>query len=196
MWTLIIIAAIVLIPLIFFYSWYAGIISRRNAAQSALSSIDVQLRKRYDLLPNILKLAQNFMNHEKDLMSRLTELRSNLEQPYSKDDPEAVKDRLSKAEEMNVGMGRLFAVAENYPELRSSDTITQAQNTFEEVEANIAAARRFYNSAVNQLNNSVQIFPGNIIAGMAGVKAMPFYEIGDTAAREPVNVDDFMKTGG
>ena len=184
---------IVVLIVIFGYSWYVSIIKRRNEAQSALSSIDVQLRKRYDLVPNIVRLAQNFMTHEKDLMNRLTELRSQLGQPYSKDDPDQVADRLSKAQELNAGLGRIFAVAENYPELKSSETIIQAQQTFEEVEANIAAARRFYNSAVMRLNNSVKIFPGSIFANMAGVKEMPFYEIEDTAARQPVNVDDYMK---
>lgn len=184
---------IVILIVIFGYSWYVSIIKRRNEAQSALSSIDVQLRKRYDLVPNIVRLAQNFMTHEKDLMNRLTELRSQLGQPYSKDDPDQVADRLSKAQELNAGLGRIFAVAENYPELKSSETIIQAQQTFEEVEANIAAARRFYNSAVTRLNNAVQIFPGSIFASMAGVKEMPFYEIEDPAARQPVNVDDYMK---
>ena len=81
---------------------------------------------------------------------------------------------------------------EAYPDLKSDQTMGQAMQTYNEVEAQIAAARRFYNSAVTALNNSVQIFPGNIIANMAGVSEMPFYET-DDAARAPVNADDFLK---
>ena len=89
-------------------------------------------------------------------------------------------------------MMRLFAVAENYPELRSAETVTRAQAAFEEVEGNIAAARRFYNSAVTRLNNAVEIFPGSIVARIANVQPFPFYEVEDAAAREPVDVSKLM----
>lgn len=174
------------------YVWYATIIGRRNQAQQALSTIDVELRKRHDLLPNILKLAQRFMTHEKALLEELTALRARVSQPYQAGDAAAVKQHLDAARALDAGMMRLFAVAENYPELKSADTILRAQETFEEVEGHISAARRFYNAAVTSLNNAIQIFPGSIIAGMAGVAALPFYEI-EPEARAPVNVDDYMK---
>ena len=183
---------IVLIVLVAGYGWYVSLISRRNKAREAMSSIDVQLRKRFDLVPNVVKLAQNFMTHEKSLLTDLTALRARVDQPYKRDDPDEVKAHLDASKKLDAGLRQLFAVAENYPQLRSSDTIVRAQETFEEVEANIAAARRFYNASVTQLNTAVEIFPGSIIANMAGVRSMPFYEV-EEAARAPIDVDDYMK---
>ena len=174
------------------YIWYASLIGRRNKAREALSSIDVQLRKRHDLLPNILKLAQKFMTHEKELLDRITALRGQAMAGYRADDPDAVRQHLEAERELQAQTLRFFAVAENYPELRSSDTVLEAQQTFTEVEGHISAARRFYNAAVTDLNNACEIFPGNVIAGIAKVRPMPFFEI-EESARAPVDVDDYLK---
>lgn len=91
-------------------------------------------------------------------------------------------------------MGSLFhAVAENYPELRSSDNMARAQDTYEEVEGHIAASRRFYNSSVTALNNSIQIFPGTILASMAGIGPMPYFEETDNRVRQSINAGDYLK---
>lgn len=174
------------------YAWYASLITRRNEVREAMGSIDVQLRQRFDLLPNIVALAAKFMTHEKELLEGLTALRARVAAPYAKDDPKAVEEHLDASRKLEAGMARLFAVAENYPELRSAETVTRAQATFEEVEGNIAAARRFYNSAVTRLNNAVEIFPGSVIARIANVQPFPFYEVEDPAAREPVDVNKLM----
>ncbi|MBA4211173.1 MAG: LemA family protein [Parvibaculum sp.] len=174
------------------YVWYVSLITRRNEVREAMGSIDVQLRKRFDLLPNIVALAQKFMTHERELLEGLTALRAKVAEPYAKDDPAAVAAHLETSRALETGMMRLFAVAENYPELRSAETVTRAQATFEEVEGNIAAARRFYNSAVTRLNNAVEIFPGSVIARMANVQPFPFYEVEDAAARQPVDVNKLM----
>lgn len=189
MWTLLAIIGAVAIG---GYAWYISLITRRNTAKEALSSIDVQLRKRHDLLPNVLKLAQKFMSHERELLEQLTALRSKASAPYQPDDPDQVREHLEAERSLQAGIGRLFAVAENYPDLKSHETVVTAQETFTEVEGHISAARRFYNSAVTSLNNAVEIFPGSMIANIAGVKPMPFFEI-EESARAPVNVDDFMK---
>lgn len=182
---------IVIVVLVIGYGWYASIISRRNRALEALSSIDVQLRKRHDLIPNVVKLAGKFMEHEKELLTQLTELRSQAMKDYSPDDPEAVKQHLEAERGLQGAMLKFFAVAENYPDLKSSETIVTAQHTFTEVEGHIAAARRFYNAAVTALNNAVQIFPGSLFAQLAKVQAMPFFEI-EESAREPVDVNDLL----
>lgn len=184
---------IVVVPGVILYFWYAKLISRRNTAREALSSIDVQLKKRHDLLPNILKLAGRFMTHEKELLEGLTALRARVDAGYDRSDPDAVQAHLIAGQELQSGMARFFAVAENYPELRSAETISKAQDTFTEAEAHISAARRFYNAAVTDLNNAVEIFPGSMIAGWASVKAMPFWEMEDTSQRAAVNVDDYLK---
>lgn len=178
------------------YIWYAILIQRRNSVREALSSIDVQLRKRHDLLPNILKLADQFMTHERDLIARVTRLRTEAQQPYDPAQSEQVQKHLDAEGALQSGLRQLFAVAENYPDLRSSETIVQAQQTFNEVEGHIAASRRFYNSAVASLSNAVQIFPGTVIARIAGVQVMPFFEIEDEAVRQPVDALAFLNTGG
>ena len=102
------------------------------------------------------------------------------------------EQHLAVAEQLTGKMGQLMIAVEDYPDLKSDQTMIQAMQTYNEVEAQIAAARRFYNSAVTSLNSSVQIFPGNIIAGMVGVSEMPFYEA-DEASKASVNADDYLK---
>jgi len=189
-----VVIGIVVALVVLVYGWYVALISRRNKAREALASIDVHLQKRFDLLPNVLKLAQRFMTHETALMERLTKLRTEVARDYPKTDAAAVKSHIEASKELEAGMARLFAVAENYPELRSSDTVVEAQKTFLEVEAQVAAARRFYNAAVNSLNNAVEIFPGSMIAGMAKVQALPFYEVENVEARKAIDVDDYLKS--
>ena len=188
-WTAILIVGAVLVVL---YIWYASIISKRNRAQESLSGIDVQLKKRSNLIPNILTIAQKFMNHEKALLTEITELRAGVDRDYDQRDGDSIKQHLALAEQLSAGMGKLMISVEDYPDLKSDSTMIQAQQTYSEVEAQIAAARRFYNSSVTSLRNAIQIFPGNIIAGMAGVVAMPFYEA-DEAAKAPVSAADYLK---
>jgi len=180
------------IILVLLYVLYVKLITKRNKAREALSSIDVQLRQRHDLIPNVVTLAQKFMTHERELLESVTAARAQAQQPYRPDDPDAVRQHIEAEKQLTSGLGRLFAVAESYPELRSSETIITAQQTLNEVEGHIAAARRFYNSAVTDLNNSVEIFPSSLVASMVGVQAMPFYEV-EEAARAPVDVADYMK---
>ncbi|WP_199899350.1 LemA family protein [Sneathiella glossodoripedis] len=173
------------------YGWYATIISRRNKALEALSGIDVQLQKRSDLIPSILKIAKKFMEHEKELITEVTELRTRMEAGYDARDPNAVGEHLQAAEKLGGAMGKLMVAVEAYPDLKSSDNMVQAQRTYNEVEAQISAARRFYNASVSQLNTSIQIFPGTFIAQMAGVEPMPFYEA-DDGAKAPVDASDYL----
>lgn len=179
------------VPVLFVYFWYVSLIGKRNKAKEALSGIDVQLKKRSNLIPNILKIAARFMEHEKALMTEITELRSQVSKSIDEDDKVAVKDYFAAAEKLSGKMSQLMIAVENYPDLKSDQSMLQAQRTYNEVEAQIAAARRFYNSAVTTLNNSVQIFPGNMIAKMAGVTEMPFYEA-EEAAKAPVDAGDFL----
>lgn len=173
------------------YLWYVSLVKKRNTALEALSGIDVQLTKRADLVPNILKIAKRFMEHEKSLLIEITELRTLLSNNYNKADPSAVKEHLVQAERLNDKMSTLMVNVENYPELKSDNTMLQAMQTYNEVEAHISAARRFYNSAVSELNTAVEIFPGSIIASMASIKVMPFYEVSE-AAKAPVDAAEYL----
>ncbi len=178
---------------VIFFMLYVALINRRNKARAALSTIDVQLRQRHDLIPNVVTLAQKFMTHEREVLENVIAARNQAQAAYRRDDPESVRQHIEAEMQLSAGLTRLFAVAESYPELRSSETIVTAQQTLNEVEGHIAAARRFYNATVAELNNSVEIWPSSMIAGIVGVQALPFYEIDDAKVREPVNVADYMK---
>lgn len=174
------------------YIWYASIISRRNTVLEALGSIDAQLTQRHDLIPNILTIAQSFMTHERELMEAVTAQRAAAQQGIGARDVQSVAQHMQAETLLAGSMGRLFALAENYPQLKSNETMVEAQRSYRNVEDNIAAARRFYNSAVTSLNNAVQIFPGSFFAGIAGVGAYPYFEASE-AQRAPVNAQDYLK---
>ena len=132
------------------------------------------------------------MDHEKSLLTEITELRALATKGYNESDPRSVKSHLEVSEKLNQKVSQLMVSVENYPELKSDNTMLQAMQTYNEVEAQLSAARRFYNSAVSELNTAVEVFPGSIIAKMANVKVMPFYEA-DEAAKAPVDAADFLK---
>lgn len=186
-----IILGIVVFVVVGLYFWYAGIVSKRNKAQEALSGIDVQLKQRSNLIPNVLTIAKKFMEHEKELLTAVTELRSQVDSSYDGADPAAVKAHLGAASALGTEMGKLMIAVEDYPDLKSDASMLQAQRTYNEVEAHIAAARRFYNASVTSLNNAIQIFPGNLLAGFANASAMPYYEA-EEASRQPVSAADIL----
>ena len=179
------------ILIIFLYVWYTRIIRNKNQVYEALAGIDVQLKNRSNLIPNILTIAKKFMEHEMELISSVTELRTQSNAEYDSGDAKAVKQHMELASALGSEMGKLMISVEAYPELKSDQTMQQAQLSYNEVETKIAAARRFYNSAVGQLNNSIEIFPGNIVARYAKVSTMPFYEA-DEASRVPVDASSIL----
>lgn len=174
-----------------FYIFGTQELFRKNKAKEALSGVDVQLKKRSELLPNILKIAKKFMGHERELLEKITELRSKVASDYDKEDINSVKEHFKSAGALDANMGKLMIAVENYPDLKSDESMLQAQRTYNEVEEQIAAARRFYNSAVTELNNSIEIFPGSLLAGFAKASVMTFYET-DEASRASVNADNFL----
>ncbi len=173
--TMMILAGMATIMALILYVLYANQISNKNTALSALSSIEVQLRKRYDLIPQLLKLAKRFMAHEKALLEEITELRGKAYNAVSgaKDDAKALFDADTK---LASKMGDFKVSLEAYPELKSEKTVQEAMVAYRDVEDNIAAARRFYNAAVTNLNNSVETFPGNLLTGLSGASLMEFYQ--------------------
>tara|TARA_B110000003_G_scaffold236156_1_gene240709 strand:+ start:736 stop:1314 length:579 start_codon:yes stop_codon:yes gene_type:complete len=187
--TIVIIIAVIIILLL--YVLYARIIKNKNKAYEALAGIDVQLKNRSNLIPNILLIAKKFMEHEKELISTVTELRTKTDKDYDSNDAAAVKEHMQSASALGAQMGQLMISVEAYPDLKSDQTMQQAQLSYNEVETKIAAARRFYNSAVGQLNNSIEIFPGSIIARYANASVMPFYEV-DEASKAPIDASSIL----
>lgn len=166
------VGAVLLVAL---YLWYGAIVRRANKVREALGSIDAHLRQRHDLIPNLVKLAGRFMEHERGLIEEVTRLRARAE-TAREGGPAAAGERFAAENALSQATGRLLVTAESYPALKSDATIIEAQRGWAETEAQITAARRFYNAAVGDLNNVVQVFPGGLLAGLAGIKAMPFFE--------------------
>ena len=175
---LIIIVAVVLAGL---YFWYAGIVAKRNRVAEALAGIDAQLNQRHDLVPNLLAIAKRYMTHEGDVLEQVTQLRSAVSAASG---PAA---RFAAEQKLDAGLGRLFAVAENYPALKADGPMIEAQRGLAEVETNIAAARRFYNSAVADLRTATQTFPGSLLAPLAGASTSPPFFEAPAEARAPID---------
>lgn len=178
------------LALVIGYFWYATIVARRNKVNEALGSIDVHLRQRHELIPNVVRLAGRFMEHERGLMEAVTRLRVQADQALSGGAGE--RQRLFEVENaISREVGRLLVAVENYPDLKSDTQMLEAQRTWTETEAQLTAAQRFYNAAVNQLNNAVQIFPGPVLARLAGVAAMPVFKA-EAEARVAPDVDRIL----
>ena len=183
----IVVGAIVLIGC---YMTYVSVIQKKNKVMEAFRSIDVQLQKRYDLIPNILTIAQKFMEHEKGLFEEVTKLRTQAMSTPADMDNMGKKIQLDS--QIKGLMGQIMVAVENYPQLKSDQTMITAQQTYNEVEEHIAAARRFYNAAVLELNNAVEIFPSSIFAAMVGARKQEFFQA-DEAARKTINASEFFK---
>ena len=172
------------------YSIYTSVIKRKNKVEEAFSSINVQLKKRYDLMPNILTLAAKFMEHERGLMEDLTKLRTEVLAVPNKF--ENIEQKINLDNEIRGKMQQLLVSVENYPQLKSDQTMMTAMQTYNEVEEHIAAARRFFNSAVYELNNAVEIFPYSFFAKNMGIEKKEFFKVEEIETK-PVNASDFFK---
>ena len=172
------------------YSVYANLIKSRNKAEEAFSSVDVQLQKRYDLIPNILTIAQKFLEHERGLMSEITKLRAQAVQ--LRNGLNNINKKIEIDKNFTDKMGQFMIAVENYPQLKSDQAMVTAMQSYNEVEEHISAARRFYNSAANELKNAVEIFPSSIIASMLNIKAYEFFKA-DERAKKSINASDYLK---
>lgn len=186
----VVLVVVAVVALIWLYGVYVSVIQKRNKVMEAFSSIDVQLKKRYDLIPNILTIAQKFMDHERTLIEDVTKLRTEV---YSMTNNMGNIDKKIELDGLiSKKMGQIFVAMENYPQLKSDATMTTAMQTYNEVEEHIAAARRFYNSAANELKNAVEIFPSSMIAGICGIKAVDFFRA-EESERKPISAQDYLK---
>ena len=173
-----IIIGIIVLLIIFFAAIYNGLVRSRNQTQNAWAQIDVQLKRRHDLIPNLMETVKGYMKHERETMEAVTKARSLAQQATTSD----VGTR-SKAEgELSGALARLLAVAERYPDLKANQNFLALQEELTSTENKISFSRQYYNDAVLALNNKIQMFPSNIVASMAGFKVGEFFEV--TAAEE------------
>lgn len=172
--------AVVLIWIVFVYNKF---ISLRNRTKEAWSDIEVQLKRRYDLIPNLVNSVKGYATHESTAFEKVTQARAEAMQAKTIGEH-------SKSEAMLGGaISGIFGIAEAYPELKANTNFIELQRELSDTENKIQAARRFYNTNVRDLNTSVEQFPGNIIAGMFGFKGVEFFDIPDNdAAQNPVEV--------
>lgn len=185
--TIALIAIVVVVVLIglFFWATYNGLVKLNVRVQEAWSDITVQLKRRADLIPNLVESVKGYAAHEKGVFEAVTAARTAMLSATS-EGPAAA----AKAENQFEGaLKSLFAVAEAYPQLRATENFQQLQNELVDTEDKIQASRRFYNGGVRDLNTKIQMFPANMIAGMLGFKQREFFEVADSAAiQEPVAV--------
>jgi LemA protein len=160
---------------------YNGLVQLRVRADNAWSDIDVQLKRRHDLIPNLVETVKGYASHEKGTFENIAKFRSMAMQATSPGDKAAAENQLTGA------LKSLFAVAENYPELKASANFTELQSSLSQTEDTIQNARRYYNAVVRDLNTKIQSFPTNLLAGMFGFSQRQFFETAE-ADREPVAV--------
>ena len=180
---LIVIVALLGMIIMFVIGSYNGLVTLRNRVEEAWSDITVQLKRRTDLIPNLVNSVKGYATHEKEVFEKVTEARSAIMNAQGAADT-------AKAENMMEGaLKSLFAVAEAYPELKANQNFLQLQQELVDTEDKIQAARRFYNGGVRDLNTKIQTFPANIVAGMFGFQAKEFFDVEDRASVEnPVEV--------
>lgn len=181
MWIIIAIVVVVAVGVIAIYN---GLVTVRTRVEEAWSDITVQLKRRMDLIPNLVNTVKGYATHEKEVFEKVTEARANTLNAQG-------PAQTAKAEgEFEKALKSLFAVAENYPQLRATENFQQLQADLTDTEDKIMASRRFYNGAARELNIKIDSFPSNLVAGMFGFKKREFFEVADQAAAEkPVEVN-------
>ncbi len=177
-----IIIAFIAIVLGWIVAIYNSLIRFVNRAREAWSDIEVQMKRRYDLIPNLVETVKGYASHEKGVFEKVTEARARAM------GAEGIKEK-GQAENMLSGtLKTLFAVSENYPDLKANANFLELQRELSDTENKIQAARRFYNGNVRDLNIKIESFPSNIIASLFGFKKMDFFELEEEGAKEPVAV--------
>lgn len=163
-------AVVVLVLLLGLIISYNGLVRRRAGVNEAFATMDVYLKRRYDLVPNLVETVKAFTAHEKDTLEALVRGRNHAISAGN------MAQRIEGEKEMTQALSRLFAVAESYPQLRSSDQYLTLQQELSQLESDIAQARRYYNGTVRELNMKTEMFPSNIVAALFGFKPYPYFE--------------------
>src|SRR3954468_4313565 len=179
-----IILGVVVVLVVVAIGMYNRFVTLTNRVKEAWSDIDVQLKRRYDLIPNLVETVKGYASHEAGTLQKVTEMRTRAMNATAPSDKAEAEDMLSGA------LKSLFAVSENYPNLKANENFLELQRELSDTENKIQAARRFYNSTVQDLNTSLQSFPSNIIGSTFGFTPRDFFQLdqSDAAAKEPVKV--------
>lgn len=179
---LIVILVVVALILVWFIGVYNALVSLRNKVRNQFSQIDIQLKKRFDLIPNLVETVKGYAKHESETLEKVMAARNSY--ASAKTDSEKVES----ANELTKQVTRLFAIAEAYPDLKANTNFLNLQDQLKEIEDKISYARQFYNDSVMVYNNKIQMFPSNLVAGICGFKSETFFEAGEQE-RENVKVE-------
>ena len=162
---------------------YNNLVSLRQQVQEAWSAIDTELRRRYDLIPNLVETVKGYASHERDTLEGVMRARN------ATVNQGPLEAQVASQNALTTALGRLMVVAENYPQLKANENFTSLQSELTETETRISQARRFYNANVKEYNTACQMFPSSLIAGSFGFHAQPYYGLDNANAYEPVAVN-------
>ena len=180
---LVIVLVLVVIGVFFVIGIYNSLVRLRNQVKNAWSQIDVQLKRRHDLIPNLMETVKGYMNHERETLESVTNARAKAM------GADTVGEKAAAESELNGAMSKFFLVVENYPDLKANQNFMQLQEELTSTENKIAFSRQAYNDQVLFYNNKIQMFPSNIIAGMFSFKEGEFFELEEPGEREAPKVD-------
>lgn len=183
-WLYILLGVLVLLVIIYIVL-YNSLVTLKVRVEEAWSDITVQLKRRYDLIPNLIESVKGYATHEKEVFEKVTEARANALNAQD----QGVKQTAAAENQFEAALKSLFAVSENYPQLRATENFQQLQAELVDTEDKVQAARRFYNGGVRDLNTKIEVFPSNVVAGMMGLKQREFFEVDNLAdVEKPVAV--------
>lgn len=167
---------------------YNSLVSKKNQVENIFASVDTQLKKRYDLIPNLVATVSKYMEHEKSLLNEVTKLRSEANKPNVSDEQKIALDA-----KVSSALGSIMIAVENYPDLKANENVMQLQGSLNEVEEQISAARRAYNQAVTDYNNAIEMVPTNFMASAMNYKRKEVFEITESE-RKNVNVKELFNS--
>ena len=176
---MIILVIIIVVIIVAVIGMYNGLVQSRNKVENAWSQIDVQLQRRFDLIPNLVEAVKGYMTHEQETLTKVTELRSSWANATT------VAEKAELDNELTGALKTIMAVSENYPDLKANQNFLDLQNQLSETENKISYSRQFYNDTVLMYNNLCETFPSNFIASMFGFKEEDFFEAEESAATVP-----------
>lgn len=179
-----VLAGLLLIVAVFLIATYNKLVQLRQRVQNAWSQVDVQLKRRYDLIPNLVNTVKGYAQHEKDTLERVTQARNMAMEAGNITDQAKAENMLSGA------LKSLFAVAEAYPDLKANTNFMQLQTEISDTESKISFARQFFNDTVQIFNTKIEVFPNNLVAGMLGFQMVDYFTLqGEVEARQNVKVN-------
>jgi LemA protein len=178
---------LVIVVVVWAIALYNRLVTLRSQTENGWKQIDVQLKRRHDLIPNLVNTVKGYMEFERETLEKVIQARN------AAANASGVADSAEKESALTGALSKLFALAENYPTLKSNETVRQLQEELSSTENKISFARQFYNDIATKFNIARQVFPGNVVAGLFGFKSAELFELRDAGEREVPNVDISLK---